>query len=51
MLLKHVIPALAAFWRGWDMALVIVATMPFLVGVGMAISMVTGRLKVTTCLQ
>jgi hypothetical protein len=36
----------AAFYRGWDMAFVIVATLPFLVGVGMAISVVTGKLKV-----
>ena len=36
----------AAFYRGWDMAFVIVATLPFLVGVGMAISVVTGRLSV-----
>jgi hypothetical protein len=37
-----------AFWKGWDMALVIVATMPFLVGVGMAVSAGTGRLKVSS---
>jgi hypothetical protein len=46
LFLKNFVDFDAAFWKGWDMALVIVATMPFLVGVGMAVSVVTGRLKV-----
>lgn len=37
---------MAAFYRGWDMTLVIVATLPFLMGVGIAISVVNGYLKV-----
>ena len=44
--LLHFFFSCAAFYRGWDMAFVIVATLPFLVGVGMAISVVTGRLSV-----
>lgn len=38
---------LAAFTKGWDMALVIVAMLPLLIAVGLAVSVVTSRLQVS----
>jgi hypothetical protein len=49
-ILKHVHSSfdvcLPALVRGWEMALVIVAMMPLLVGVGVAVSLATARLQV-----
>lgn len=42
LLLIH---ASAAFIRGWQLTLVIVATMPALVGVSMAVSIMTKKLQ------
>ena len=38
------LPYCAAFWKGWDMTLVILAAMPVLIIVGAAIGTVTASL-------